>query len=120
MNYLGITLDRGFTLRVTEKAEKRVAMLERVMPNMGGPSSAQRTVLCGVVHSIILYGAPIWHEVINKRTQRETIEKPHRRTLLRIISAFRTAPTLGLLVIAGLLPIDLLIRERKNVHENED
>nr|CAI5829037.1 unnamed protein product [Callosobruchus analis] len=42
--YLGITLDNENTFgehikRVTAKAEKRVAILSRLMPNVGGPSS---------------------------------------------------------------------------------
>lgn len=40
--------------------------LERIMPNIGGPG-ANRVALLGVVHSTMLYGAPVWHRVVGQK-----------------------------------------------------
>lgn len=47
------------------------------MPNIRGPSSAKRAVLCGVAQSIILYKAPIGYPALNfKKMYKQIGESP--------------------------------------------
>ena len=97
-----------------------VGKLTRLMLNIGGPASSRRAVLSGVVHSILLYGAPIWAEALKKKKYFLEMERTQRKILIRIASAYRTAPTVGLQVITGIPPIDLLALERKEIFENPE
>jgi len=56
----------------------------------------------------ITYGASIWMMEWSK-TDRERLAISQRTTLLAISGAYRTAPTEGLQIITGLLPIDIQI-----------
>ncbi|KAJ8941510.1 hypothetical protein NQ314_010379 [Rhamnusium bicolor] len=122
VKYLGITIDvRGsygcHIINVAKKAENRAAGLMRIMPNIRGPSSGKREILCGVVHSTILYGAPIWCEALRIRRYRTMLEGVQRRMLLRVGSAYRTTSPVALQVITGVIPIDLMVEERRYLYE---
>jgi len=56
----------------------------------------------------ITYGASIWMAEWS-RTDRERLDRGQRTPLLAVSGAYRTAPTEGLQVITGLLPIDIKI-----------
>jgi hypothetical protein len=65
IRYLGVVFDRqmaffGHVYQAAVKAEKTAAMLARLMPNLGGPSSTRRLLLTTVTTSGLLYGAEIW------------------------------------------------------------
>lgn len=65
VKYLGETIEQQMSYRkhiskITEKADRLAAALNRIMPNTGGPKPAKRKVPRSVVHSITLYAAPIW------------------------------------------------------------
>lgn len=64
IKYLGVWVDdQGtFSRHVREsvkKANERTATLGRLMPRIGGPSFYKRIIMVEVVHSTILYAAPI-------------------------------------------------------------
>lgn len=116
VRYLGIWLDEKLSfkehiLQIKKKAEAKVAALARIMPNIGGPSYEKRKVLAGVAKSIMMYGAPIWGAAMKVAKNRALLESIQRKSLLRITSAYRTASTKALQIIAGVLPIDLEIEE---------
>lgn len=63
--YLGLQLDSKWSFSahaktVAEKAGKVVQNLARIMPNISTAKSRKRKLLSNVLHSILLYGAPIW------------------------------------------------------------
>lgn len=125
VKYLGITIDQKMTFGehiagALEKAEKKVASLTRLMPNIGGPRSAKRQVLCSVISSTVLYGAPIWYKALEKKKYRTQLEMQQRRHLLRQASAFRTVSAKAVQVITGTVPIQLMARERHLVHNRGD
>lgn len=65
LKYLGVVIGQGTTFGqhisyVSGKAEKTIAALMGITRNIGGPSSQTRTLLYGVVQSIILYVSPVW------------------------------------------------------------
>lgn len=117
LRYLGLqfghNLHMGAHLKyVIGRAEKVIAALGRLMPNIGGPKPGTRRLLGSVVHSIVLYAAPAWKPCIDKALYRSWLERVQRKVALRICSAYRTTSTKALQVIAGIIPIHLLVLER--------
>lgn len=43
-------------------------------PYIGAPNNSKLTVLAGVAHSIVPYGAPIWHEALRINRNRRLVE----------------------------------------------
>ncbi|XP_060534514.1 uncharacterized protein LOC132706933 [Cylas formicarius] len=87
------------------------------MANTRGPKQKTRQLLMTVTHSILLYGAEIWGGAMEVKKYRQAMLSVQRRGALRIACAYRTVPESAVLVIAGVIPIDLLALERKSVYE---
>jgi hypothetical protein len=64
------------------------------------------------VHSILLYGAPVWGDIVSQAKYKGLMEKAQRGVLLRICSGYRTVSTEALQVIGGVMPIELQVRYR--------
>lgn len=65
LKYLGLQLGSKWlysahTKAVAAKTGKVVQNLARIMPNISTAKSRKKKLLSNVVHSILLYGAPIW------------------------------------------------------------
>lgn len=121
VKYLGILMGRNGSFAdhinmTINKAEQRISSLSQLLPNIGGPKSQKRAVLCGVIHSILLYGAPIWQKMLNMNLYKNKMEKTQRKALLRVASAYRTASSKALQVITGTPPIEVLVKEREYMY----
>jgi hypothetical protein len=110
---------------VCEKAQKTAKALSTLLPNIKGPGDKKRVVLTMAVQSIVLYAAPVWTN--EEGTQRHKVDllKAQRIMALRVCRAYRTASTDAVLVLAGLVPLNLMAEERKRLFElsaslNED
>lgn len=122
VKYLGVFFDTKGSFRehleqVTGKAENRMGRLTRLLPNIGGPCSSKRAILAGMIHSIILYGAPIWADALSIKRNRLLVEKTQRKALIRVVAGYKTISTLALQVVAGIPPIDLQAQERKYMYQ---
>lgn len=118
LRYLGVQLDDKLTFAVhTEKAAAKAArtaeQLARLMPNIGGPRPNRRKLYHQVVHSTLLYGAPIWTCAMRVEKSRRNLARVQRKSALRLISAYRTVSEDAALVLASSPPIDLLADERQ-------
>lgn len=115
MKYLGLTIDAKWNFKkhfseLLPRAERMASAVGRLMPNLGGPGERRRRLYASVVHSVILYDAPIWHKVIGKdRKIRDDLKRIQRRVALRFISAYRTVSYEAAMVLAGIVPIDLQV-----------
>jgi hypothetical protein len=121
LKYLGVRMDRAMTFvphveEVAAKAEKMVAVLGRIMPNMKGPGSSRRKLLSAVVHSRLLYGAAGWADGLKYKKNVETLNRVQRRVLVRVASAYRTVSAEALQVLTGVLPADLQAEGRVLLH----
>ncbi|XP_046662773.1 uncharacterized protein LOC124355656 [Homalodisca vitripennis] len=87
------------------------------MANTIGPRTRKRRVLLEVVHSILLYGAEIWADILKQKTYRRKIAAVQRRGALRVSCAYRTVSEAAVLVLAGTTPIDLLAFERAKLYD---
>lgn len=125
LKYLGVLLDTKLTfmsqiLRSTEKAARLTTALSRLMRNTRGPKTSKRRLLMSVTHSIILYGAEVWADSIRKVTYAAKLTSVQRQGALRISCAYRTVSLEAALVIAGVIPIDLLALERQYIYKNKE
>lgn len=122
VKYLGLRLDTKLSFwnqirHSSEKAAKVTTSLSRLMANIGGPTPNRRRLLMSVINSIHLYGCEVWADSLKKKKYRKQMASVQRRGALRIASSYRTVSEPAVLVIAGVIPIDLLASERKQIHD---
>ena len=69
--------------------------------------------------AVMLYGAEVWAGALRKEVHRERLGRVQRRGALRIAYSYRTVSEPAILVVAGVIPIDLLAQERQYVHQQK-
>ena len=119
VKHLCIIVDSKLTFfehlkKVSKKAATATAALSRLMANVNGSKPGKRRLLMSSTKSILLYGSEIWAEALKKRAYGERLTAVQYRGALRIACSYRTASVPAALVIAGVIPIDLLALERKS------
>ena len=122
IKYLGVQLDRrlsfGEHLKIAAaKAIQCRANLTRLMPNINGPREAKRRLVASVVQSKLLYAAPVWANALQTHAIQRRLFLAQRSVALRIVSAYRTVSSSAVLVLASVLPIDLLAEERRETFQ---
>lgn len=119
--YLGVTFDLRMTFRshignIANSARGIVALLSKLMPNVGGPGTNKRRLIMSVTKSKPLYGAPIWaNTTLKYNTSRGTILGAQRAAVLHITRAYRTVPRDAVIALAGTPPANLLAVEESRV-----
>jgi hypothetical protein len=81
------------------------------MPNRGGPKSSSKKLIASVVTSILRYRCVAWAGALERKRNSVKMNKVHRLVALRVASAYRTVSYDAVCVIAGMLPIRLVILE---------
>ncbi|XP_047365370.1 uncharacterized protein LOC124955250 [Vespa velutina] len=69
--------------------------------------------------AVMLYGADAWAQALCHEKYRKRIAAVQRRGALRIACSYRTITEPAELVLAGVIPIDLLAKERQFVHQQK-
>lgn len=122
-------IDKGHRFKVHEemvgtKATKTALALYRILPNVGGSSTAKINLLASAVHSQILYAAPIWTPLMEHRADgnmqiqgdsAKHIKSAQRLMALRATRAYRTVSYEAVTLIASMIQIKLLAKERSVV-----
>jgi hypothetical protein len=93
------------------RANAATAALTRIMSNSSAISASKRRLLAGVTSSILRYGGPAWSEALNIQCHRTKLERAYRLICLRVARAYRTVSKEAVCVIAGMMPITIIIRE---------
>jgi len=122
VRYLGMQLSSvlGYRKHIEvagDKGTRTAAALSRLMPNVGGPSAAKRKLLTMVVHSQLLYAAPIWCDALQHEVNRNKLSSPQRKMALRVASAYCTVSYTAIMVVAGIIPIHLLAAEKSEIEQ---
>lgn len=125
LKYLGVWIDCKLNFRkhieaATDKANRVINALCKLMPNVGGPGAMKRKVMSTAALSVLLYGAEIWAPALETKSYRNKMEGAQRKLLLRVASAYRTVAADVVQVLAGVPPIDLLAEERRDRYLYEE
>lgn len=120
--YLGIMLDNKLNFwqqikQASDKAAEITKQLSRLMANTGGPTPLKRRLLMNTTNSILLYGAEIWADALQKEYIRKQMAAVQRRGALRVACSYRTVSYAAVNVIASVIPIELLAKEPKYIYE---
>lgn len=124
IKYLGVMVDNRLQFRehvdyTSEKASRVQAALSRILPNIGGPKYSRRLLLSRVVSSILLYAAPVWAHATRIQGARRKLASVYRLSALRVISGYRTISEEAALVIAGMIPMDILADEMARIYNRK-
>ncbi|KAI4476354.1 hypothetical protein M0804_013669 [Polistes exclamans] len=114
VKYLGIALDPGMTFRLhfkalIPKAEGILRSIGRILPNLHGPRERKRRLYSSVIHSVLLYGAPVWwRAVVGDQRVRRAVRALQRKMAIRVCCAYRTVSFHAAMMVAGIIPLDHL------------
>lgn len=110
MRYLGLILDSRWSFgphmaKMAPRVRAIAASLGRLMPNLGGPGDGARRLYMTAVQSVVLYGAPVWHDkVVASSKNLQTLRGMQRRLVIRAIRGYRTVAFEAACVLAGVMP----------------
>ena len=91
------------------------------MPNLRGPQVRVRRLYATVVHSVALYGAPIWAESVSAaRPLRERAIQLQKASLNKVAMAYRDVAAEVACLLSGTPPLDLLAMERLVLYRERD
>lgn len=123
--YLGIQMEENMkvhthVLDIIERVKKIFFGLARLITaNSGYSCDAMRTLYKGTVESLLTYASEFWGPCAVRSSKLTKALLRVQRTLLIVVNkAYRTISYEANTVIAGIVPIDLLIEERINIHDD--
>ena len=123
IKYLGIIFDNKMTFRehvnyIEEKCKKLIFILAKSAKlTWGLKHEALKTIYTGGILPLILYGAPVWSGVLNKKCYRGKIIRIQRLINIKMAKAYRTVSNEALCVLTGLIPIHIKIDETVMYYE---
>jgi len=65
---------------------------------------------------LILYGAPVWAETVEKASYRKLLTRVKRLINIKIAKAYRTVSNEALCILTGLKPIHIKIKETAELY----
>jgi hypothetical protein len=110
---LGIYLDGSLQFisnirKVRDKVSKLATTLLRVSKaDWGLKNKSLRVIYPALCIFVTTYGALVWYHKVTTVYNKRTIDAAQRGFLLLLTTAWRTASTDALKVLAGVLPLDL-------------
>jgi hypothetical protein len=123
VKYLGVIIDNKLTFRehithMTEKYRKIIfALSKSAKLNWGLSHKALKTLYTGGVQLLLLYGAPVWAEILEKTSYRIKLTRVQRLINIKIAKAYRTVSNEALCIIRGLTPIHIKIQETVELYK---
>lgn len=117
IRYLGVYIDKRLGVKshvehVSVKSTKTFSALTKIArSNWGLGYRAMRTMYTSLFVPITAYAAAGWADLLTSQ-MRTKLMRAQRRVLLGCTKAYRTVSTDAITVIAGAVPIDLVIAER--------
>ena len=119
VRYLGLQMQEGmiFAEHVAQQTQKVLSVflgLAALMRTSGGlECSALKRLYEGTAVPLLTYGCEVWGPTaLRTKALRRQLMKTQRKVVIMINKAYRTISHEANLVIAGVIPIDLLIGER--------
>jgi hypothetical protein len=122
MKYLGIIIYNKLTFRehihVTEKCRKIISALSKSAKlNWGLSHKALKTLYTGGILPLLLYGAPVWAEILEKTSHRKKLTRLQKLINIKIANAYRIVSNDALCIITGLTHIHVKIKETSELYK---
>ncbi|CAH2106387.1 unnamed protein product [Euphydryas editha] len=122
---LGLIIDSKLTFNAHVSATckkaadiyKTLACAARVSWGLNG--EIIRTIYVAVIEPIVLYAASAWSPAAEKLSIRKQLDSLQRGFAQKICKAYRTVSLTSALVLSGLLPLDLRIREAAMLYKTK-
>ena len=86
--------------------------------NWGLGSTALQTIYIGGILPLLLYGAPVWENIMNIKAYRNKLTRVQRLILIKIAKSYRTVSNEALCVLTGQTPIDIKIEESASLYQH--
>ncbi|XP_015437623.1 PREDICTED: uncharacterized protein LOC107192801 [Dufourea novaeangliae] len=124
VKYLRVMLDTKLTFweqirRTVDKAMAVTASMSRTMANIGGPRPCMRRLLMRTTEAILLYGAEVWADALQHEKYRKRLAAVQRRRALLVACSYCTVSEPAIMVVAGVIPTNFLVKERRFVHQQK-
>lgn len=122
IKYLGLLIDDRWRFRqhfaqLTPRLERVASALSRLLPNIGGPKTSVRKLYVNVLHSMLLYGAPIWADRIREdRWILTLVHRTQRIMAIRVARCYRTVSYRAATTLSGTPPVELLAKMHQQVY----
>ena len=115
--YLGLTLDS--TLKWTTHVQKKVIAAKRLLllllhattGNYGPSPQTVKWIYTGIVRPSVMYACYTWAHRTPTKAASTALQRLDRLALLSMASQRKSAPTQGLAVALGLLPLHLFLQQ---------
>jgi hypothetical protein len=123
LKYLGIISDSKLTFRdhiitMTDKCSKLIFASSKLAKLSWGLNyAALKTIYTEGILSLLLYGAPVWINAINKASYKLNITRVQRLINIRLARAYRTVSNEALCILTGLIAIDIKIEEAAQLYQ---
>lgn len=88
------------------------------MPDIGGPRQKRRPLVASLATCVLTYTIPVWSQASEIKAYRKIAAAVHLRSALRIACGYRTVSDVTACVIAGMIPIEVLVKERQALYRH--
>ncbi|XP_046683613.1 uncharacterized protein LOC124369608 [Homalodisca vitripennis] len=116
--YLGVVVGSrmkfaGHYDQVIDKSMKAFGKLKGLAKKiMGMKCENLRRLYIGALEPMVLYGCEMWGQRMRGRGERSKLMSLQRKMLLGVIKGYSTISHEAVRVIAGVIPLDLMVEER--------
>jgi len=123
--YLGIIIDSKLTFNehfqyIERKITKVTRALCRILPNLRGPHETKRRLYANIIQSIVMYGAPVWSDKLEKsKTSQRLLTKVQRTVAIKIIAGYRTISYDAATALARTPPWTLVAEKYNRIYIRE-
>jgi len=123
IKYLEIIFDSKLLFRehinyMEEKCVELIFALSRsTKVTWGLGHDSLKTIYTGGILPLMLYGVPVWKNVLNKSCYKAKIKRIQRHINLTNATAYRTVSNEALCVINGIMPIHIIVDEIGRLYE---
>ena len=98
--------------------KQRVSLpLSRLMSNIGGPRQQIRKLLACTTMPMLMYAEPVWGSLVRFKSHIKGYESTQRLASIKQISAHRTVSNCAANVLAGNIPISMIIKRAAEVRK---
>ena len=120
---LGVIIDQKLTFNSHVKAvcNKAIGIYKQLSRaakiSWGLHPEVVRSIYTAAVEPVILYAASVWAPAVNKLGIQKQLNVVQRGFAQKLCRAYRTVSLNSALVLAGILPLDLRVREAASLYE---